>query len=57
MLLLQINKRFDQTSSKWMFAMFKNFIHSQLFKPIFCPRTVVKLRAKIIKLEIRLLLP
>jgi len=27
-----------------MFAMFKNFIHSQLSKPIFCPRTVVKLR-------------
>jgi len=24
--------------------MFKNFIHSQLSKPIFCPRTVVKLR-------------
>ena len=24
--------------------MFKSFIHSQLLKPIFCPRTVVKLR-------------
>jgi len=24
--------------------MFKNFIHSQLLKPSFCPRTVVKLR-------------
>jgi len=24
--------------------MFKNFIHSQLLKPIFCPRTFVKLR-------------
>jgi len=24
--------------------MFKNFIHSQLLKPIFCLRTVVKLR-------------
>jgi len=24
--------------------MFKNFILSQLFKPIFCPRTVVKLK-------------
>ena len=26
-----------QTSNAWMFAMFKNFIHSQLLKPIFCP--------------------
>jgi len=33
-----------QTSNAWMFAMIKNFIHSQLLKPIFCPRTVVKLR-------------
>jgi len=24
-----------------MFAMFKNFINSQLSKPMFCPRTVV----------------
>jgi len=24
--------------------MFKNFIHSQLLKPIFCPQTIVKLR-------------
>jgi len=24
--------------------MFKNFINSQLLKPIFCPRTIVKLR-------------
>jgi len=43
-LLLKINMRFPQTSNTWMFAMFKNFIHSQLLKPIFCPRTVVKLR-------------
>jgi len=34
-LLLQINMRFPQTSYAWMFAMFKNFIHSKLFKPIF----------------------
>jgi len=34
-LLLQINMRFPQTSNVWMFAMFKNFIHSQLLKPIF----------------------
>jgi len=28
-----------------MFAMFKNYIHSQLLKPIsFCPGTVVKFR-------------
>jgi len=32
---LQINMRFPQTSNAWMFAMFKNFIHSQLLKPIF----------------------
>jgi len=36
--------RFPQTSNAWMFAMFKNCIHSQLLKPIFCPKTVVKLR-------------
>jgi len=24
-----------ETSNTWMFAMFKNFIHSQLLKPIF----------------------
>jgi len=49
--------RFSQTSNAWMFAMFKNFMHSQLLTPIFCPRTVVKLRyAKIIKLQNRLLL-
>jgi len=48
--------RFPQTFNTWMFAMFKNFIYSQLFKPIFCPRTVVKLRwAKLIKLHNRLL--
>jgi len=34
-LLLQINMRFPQTSNAWMFAMFKNFKHSQLLKPIF----------------------
>jgi len=33
-----------QTSNARMFTMFKNFIHSQLLKPVFCPRTVVKLR-------------
>jgi len=27
--------RFSQTSNAWMFAMFKNFMHSQLLKPIF----------------------
>jgi len=27
--------RFPQTWNTWMFAMFKNFIHSQLLKPIF----------------------
>jgi len=26
---------FPQTSNTWMFAMFKNFIHSQLLKTIF----------------------
>jgi len=36
--------RFLQTWNKWKFAMFKDFIHSQLLKPIFGPRTVVKLR-------------
>jgi len=35
--LLQINMRFPQTSNAWMFAMFQNFIHSQLLKPIFVP--------------------
>jgi len=43
-LLLQINMRITQTSNAWTFAMFKNFINSQLLKPIFRPRTVVKLR-------------
>ena len=39
-----------------VFAVFKNFIHSQLLKPIFCSRTVVKLRLpKIITLQNRLL--
>jgi len=42
--LLQINMRFLQTCYAWMFGMFKNCIHSQLFKPIFCSRNVVKLR-------------
>jgi len=36
--------RFRQTCNTWMFAMFKNFIHSQRLNPIFCPRTIVKLR-------------
>jgi len=36
--------RFPQTYNAWMFVMFKNCIRSQLLKPIFCPRTVVKLR-------------
>jgi len=36
--------RFTLTSNAWMFAMFKNFILSQLLKPIFCPQTVVILR-------------
>jgi len=50
--------RFPQTFNAWMFAMFKNFIHSHLLKPIFLSRTVVKLRLqKIIKLQNRLLLP
>jgi len=41
-----------------MFVMFKNFIHSQLLKPIFFPQTVVKLTLpKIIKLQNGLLLP
>jgi len=29
--------RFPQTSNAWMFAMFKNFIHLQLLKPIYVP--------------------
>jgi len=42
----QLNMRFPkhQTWNEWKFAMFKNSIHSQLLKPIFSPRTVVKLR-------------
>jgi len=36
--------RFSQTSNTLMFAMFKICIHSQLLKPIFCPRAVVKFR-------------
>jgi len=36
-LLLQINMRLPQTSNAWMFAMFKNFINSQLFKPFLVP--------------------
>jgi len=36
-LLLQIKMRFPQTSNAWMFAMFKNFMHSQLLKSIFVP--------------------
>jgi len=34
---------FTQTCNVWKFAMFKIFILSQLLKPIFCPRIVVKL--------------
>jgi len=46
---------FPQTSNAWLFAIFKNFIHSQLLKPIFCRRTVVKLtQTKLIKLQNRL---
>jgi len=36
--------RFTQTCSVWKFAMFNKCILSQLLKPIFCSRTVVKLR-------------
>jgi len=32
---LQLNMRFPQTWNAWKFAMFKNFINSQLLKPIF----------------------
>ena len=39
-LWLQINMRFPQASNAWKFAMFKNFIHSQLLKPIFCPQSL-----------------
>ena len=31
---LQLNMRFSQTWNVWKFAMFKNFMHSQLLKPI-----------------------
>jgi len=51
--------RFPQTWKAWKFAMFKlkEFIHSQLLKPILCPQTIVKLRQpKIIKLQNRLFL-
>jgi len=41
---LQLDMRFPKTCNAWKFAMFKNYIHSQLLKLIFCPRTVVKLR-------------
>ena len=41
---LQLNVRFTQPCNVWKFAMFKEVILSQLLKPIFCPRTVVKLR-------------
>jgi len=40
---LQLNMHFPQTQNAWKFAMFKKFIHSQLLKLVFCPRTVVKL--------------
>jgi len=58
-LLLQINMRFPQTSNAWMFAMFlKNFIHSQLLKPIFLSSNRCETQGlpKIIKLQNRLLL-
>ena len=32
---LQLNMPFPQTWNTWKFAMFKNFIHSKLLKPIF----------------------
>jgi len=32
---LQLNMCFLQAWNKWKFAMFKNFIYSQLLKPIF----------------------
>jgi len=41
---LQLNMRFPKKWNAWKFAMFKNIIHSQLLKLVFCPRTVVKLR-------------
>jgi len=41
---LQLNTRLPHTWNAWKFEMFKNFLHSQLLQPIFCPRTVVKLR-------------
>jgi len=41
---LQLNMRFPQTWNAWKFAMFKKVIHSQVLKPIFWPRTVVKIR-------------
>jgi len=41
---LQLKLCFPQTWNAWKFAMFKNFIHSQLLKSIFCPQTFVKLR-------------
>jgi len=54
----QLKMYFPQARNVWKFAMFKNFIHSQLLKLIFCPRTVVKLRQpKIIKLQNILFLP
>jgi len=41
---LQLDMLFTQTWNTCKFAIFKNFIRSQLLKPIICPRTVVKLR-------------
>jgi len=35
LVLSQLNMHFSQTWKTWKFAMFKNFIHSQLLKPIF----------------------
>jgi len=33
----QLNMRFTETCNVWKFAMFKNFILSQLLKPFFVP--------------------
>jgi len=56
--LFQINMPFPQTSNTWMFAMFKNFIHSQLLKPIFLSLNRCETQiSKVIKLQKRLLLP
>jgi len=58
-LSLQINMLFPQTSNAWMFAMFENFVHSQLLKPIFLStnRCETQITKKNFKLQNRLLLP